>query len=738
MDKTINDGKLKALYDKLIEKRKAELQSYYDRNKEIYKKFKEVREQLKNHPNNLANSDDVQQLFIGDGVASKGQSQSTIPEGKFSEVVEEEAFLKLASNIILEPNLTNYNALTEQWKKEDNEGQEARGFFPKNNPQLINRAIAACTDTVSVLANKYNFNKIFNWLEEEGLVPAYPKEKATDWFSKNQWLMQTLREKFELEIASGQTDNLWLNMFIWELNENYDNIGNLLMLFNSKNLKSNKTPFKSLNRILFGPPGTGKTYHTIRQAVEYLDGTIDEATYKKRFEELKAEGRVVFTTFHQSFSYEDFVEGLKATINEEGNITYQVEDGIFKTMCQSAASKTITDSNEKINLEGRTIWKMSLGNTLGDDSVIYDECIDNNYIALGYGRDIDFSDCGTKQATKEKLSQEKEVGKNDFELTAVHNLKNIMKNGDLIIVSDGNLKFRAIAEVTGDYRFLNNEERSDYQQIRQVKWHKTFSPSLSREKLCKKTFSQMTLYRLGQHTIDYEKLDKLLNDPITTENLPHLLIIDEINRGNISRIFGELITLIEEDKREGNENELSVTLPYSKEPFAVPNNLAILGTMNTADRSLTQLDLALRRRFEFVEMLPDYTTLTGITVHEVDIAELLEKINNRIECLLDRDHLIGHAYFMELIKLNNKEEKQAKLADIFKNKLIPLLQEYFYEDWENIRLVLGGSGKKIITEKSIKEEGFPKKLSLIGNDQLDNELKSSEFYDGIINPYKQS
>lgn len=518
----------------------------------------------------------------------------------------------------------------------------------------------------------------------------------------------------------------------------YDNIGNLPMFADTNSSKNNKMPIKSFNRILFGPPGTGKTYHTIREAVKYLDGTIDEVTYKKRFEELKAEGRVVFTTFHQSFAYEDFIEGLKATTNEEGNITYQVEDGIFKAICQSAASKTIADSKEKINLEGRTIWKMSLGNTLADNEVIYEECVDNNYIALGWGRDIDFSGCDNKQLIKEKLSQEKEIRKYDYELTSVHNFKNTIKKGDLVIISDGNLKFRAIAEVTGDYQFLGNEERSDYQQIRPVIWHKIFSPSLTIGKLFKKKLSQMTLYQLGKQTIDNEKLNKLLNDKlITIENLPHLLIIDEINRGNISRIFGELITLLEEDKRAGNENALSVTLPYSKDSFSVPNNLAILGTMNTADRSLTQLDLALRRRFEFVEMLPDYTTLGGITVHKIDIAKLLEKINNRVECLLDRDHLIGHAYFLPLKKADNQEEM---LANIFKNKLIPLLQEYFYEDWETIRLVLGRAGDEIIIKKGIDEEGFPNRLSLIGNDQLqlDEKLKSSAFYNGIIEPYKQS
>jgi len=168
----------------------------------------------------------------------------------------------------------------------------------------------------------------------------------------------------------------------------------------------------------------------------------------------------------------------------------------------------------------------------------------------------------------------------------------------------------------------------------------------------------------------------------------YAIFIDEINRGNISSIFGELITLIEDDKREGKPNQIKATLPYSKNLFSVPNNLYIIGTMNTADRSVEALDTALRRRFSFIEMNPEPETLnhSEFKCDGIDLTKLLIAINGRIEKLLDKDYCIGHSYFMTI---KNKNKPLEELNEIFKNKILPLLQEYFYGDWGKIMLVVG-------------------------------------------------
>lgn len=195
--------------------------------------------------------------------------------------------------------------------------------------------------------------------------------------------------------------------------------------------------------------------------------------------------------------------------------------------------------------------------------------------------------------------------------------------------------------------------------------------------------------------------------PIDGKQAPsYVLIIDEINRGDISRIFGELITIIEEDKRLGQDHEIIVTLPYSREAFGLPPNLYIIGTMNTADRSIALIDIALRRRFFFEEMMPDHTILRDkLEDCDVNLSEMLEVMNERLEYLYDRDHTLGHAYFLKVKDLK-------ELLEVFRNKVIPLLQEYFFNDWRRIDMVLGCQAeqksdlnkkiKKIIEEKGLK------------------------------------
>ena len=240
---------------------------------------------------------------------------------------------------------------------------------------------------------------------------------------------------------------------------------------------------------------------------------------------------------------------------------------------------------------------------------------------------------------------------------------------------------------------------------------------MSKDGLKKILFDQnnsKSSYRYGTHP------DAVLEDMLST--MSYVLIIDEINRGNISKIFGELITLIEPSKRLGADDEIIVELPYSKEKFGVPSNLYIIGTMNTADRSIALMDTALRRRFEFVEMMPEYDELNETTIEGINVGEMLKTINERIEYLYDRDHTIGHAYFMSLKDGADIEE----LASICKNKILPLLQEYFYDDWEKIRLVLGES--QFIKEKKPANALFKSGTDYI-NDKILYEIDKEAFYD---------
>lgn len=470
------------------------------------------------------------------------------------------------------------------------------------------------------------------------------------------------------------------------------------------------------NTILYGPPGTGKTYETVTQAVQLLDPAFfvehSESRPKihERFKELIARGYVSFVTFHQSFSYEEFVEGLKVQSNDDGSVSYEVEDGIFKTLCLSAASKETTRENISVPVNGKRIWKMSLGNTLGDDAFIFDECIEGGYMLLGYGNAIDFTGASSKTEVHQRY---KDAGysdaDNDYSVTSITRFILDMQIGDIVVISDGNRKFRAIGEISSDYAYHERTDQMKYTQKREINWLRVYSPSRPFEDLMNNIFSQMTLYELKSPSINLNRLEELISansDPknITGENTARVMIIDEINRGNISKIFGELITLIEDDKRAGRPEALAARLPYSKGLFSVPDNVFIIGTMNTADRSLTGLDTALRRRFHFTEVEPDPDLLLSIKIDEIEVWRILTTINQRIELLLGREYLLGHSYFLPL----NEDPSIANLGNIFSNTVIPQLREYFFDDWEKIHRVLGDHQKsakhQIVTRKYSDDE----------------------------------
>lgn len=339
--------------------------------------------------------------------------------------------------------------------------------------------------------------------------------------------------------------------------------------------KENKTEVVyDKNMILYGPPGTGKTYSTAIYAVAICDNkNVEELKENyndvmERYNALLKEGRVKFVTFHQSYGYEEFIEGIKPVLNNQNGIGYTIENGAFKAFCKDATK-----------VEG-----------------------ENSHNAVAGDNDADVS---------------------------------------------------------------------------------------------------------------IEQQDKEL------PNKNYVFVIDEINRGNISKIFGELITLIEDTKRAGMDEARTAVLPYSGDLFSVPSNVYILGTMNTADRPISLMDTALRRRFQFIEMMPDVAILEKIganRVGDLDIALMLKTINERITYLYDREHTIGHAFFTKLAK----DPSVDTLRSIFEKSVIPLLQEYFYEDYQKIQFVLGDNEKED-EFKFIRDEELNVKNIFKGNveDALD-------------------
>ncbi len=460
------------------------------------------------------------------------------------------------------------------------------------------------------------------------------------------------------------------------------------------------------NIILYGPPGTGKTYNTVAYAVAIIEGkTLDEvkaedyATVKKRYEDYKSSGQIAFTTFHQSYGYEEFIEGIKPNVNEdnEEGLDYSVEPGVFKAFCDKAlVSLSSNDDNYGLN-KSPVVWKVSLEKTF--DNPTRRECLENGHIRIGwdqYGKDI-VEDMDFFAGGKNELNA----------------FINKMRIGDIIFSCYSASTIDAIGVVTGEYEW--HDEYEKYKRVRSVKW---LVKGISEEITDLNGGKNMTLssvYRLRVDATDalkiVEKYDAGEYDELNQKN--YVFIIDEINRGNISKIFGELITLIEQTKRIGAEEEMTISLPYSpNKTFGVPKNVYILGTMNTADRSIAMMDTALRRRFSFEEMMPESDVLRKINANQVvqdgetlDVAAMLDVINKRIEYLYDREHTIGHAFFTGL----KNEPTIDKLASIFEKSVIPLLQEYFYEDYSKIQLVLGDNNKT----------GENKQYQFIRDDKLD-------------------
>jgi len=510
-----------------------------------------------------------------------------------------------------------------------------------------------------------------------------------------------------------------------------------------------------INQILYGPPGTGKTYNSINLAVEIadpkfmskIDDKLDLRTQiRKRYLELVLEGRISFTTFHQSMCYEDFIEGIKPETRADGTIYYTTKPGIFKRFCDEITRRGTASSND---LDSQTPVAESTISGISDQEFdqLFDKYIENlpndseterSSVVLKTKRGNNFDVYRQPQKStivvragsmrtkstinKKELKQVYRGTKTptfgSYEHILINEIFKLRKGESELSINDRfDLSYSKLcsdldsmkdqlmkAKTPSGTEFGISLNRNGNLTVHTAPQFKP-SVTLTRENLyAHATGGKVPTYDKGYFLGVLELLkqkygyngEHIASAHPETENTSvsrdnYVLIIDEINRGNVSQIFGELITLIEPDKRAGMPEALVVTLPYSQKKFSVPPNLYIIGTMNTADRSVEALDTALRRRFSFTEMAPEYSLLDGKIVDGLDLGKLLKTINDRIEALIDKDHAIGHSYFLKVMK------DECSLKSVFFNEIIPLLQEYFYGNYGKIELVLGSGFVKAET-----------------------------------------
>ena len=480
--------------------------------------------------------------------------------------------------------------------------------------------------------------------------------------------------------------------------------------------KMNKILESKKQIILYGVPGVGKTY-LAKNFIEKQNNTTSKTI-----------------TFHQAFAYEEFIEGLRPK-DENEKVVYKIEDGIFKKMCILAIWEALNGNNGN-----NTDLEVVANNMITDFNILIEKFKEKYppgstlhtlkrktpFKIIGYGNksirlkptnkqySITFSDL------KDMLYCEINGGKLKKEPDKI---SLINKNGNKIKnVISGRIPYGCTIynelKLAGLPAYGELEENTNLYDNRVIKNNQEVIidniDNETYEEIKKEVIQKLKEHKKSKNVFDFENTSK------------YYLIIDEINRGNISNILGELITLLEKDKRLGEDNEIIIDLPYSKEPFAVPPNLYIIGTMNTADKSIALLDTALRRRFGFLEIEPNYDLITKdnlinvwkekcndkefnkIKKEDIEkmfqklgndefLKKLLETINTKITLLKDRDHRIGHSYFLNVKDIDD-------LRFVWYNEIIPLLMEYFYNDWESLKEILKGFVKSEKHNKIINSD----------------------------------
>lgn len=447
------------------------------------------------------------------------------------------------------------------------------------------------------------------------------KIEYEDWinYAKSEWYELNESEIFQYQLQQGIVRV-----------QNREIYKKALHLWNNRNAGKTQIAFENtqtnmaLNQILFGPPGTGKTYNSIDKAIAIATGfSADHFSNKKQFDELRKQGQIEFVTFHQNYSYEDFMIGIRPNVSEAtSELSFKKHYGIFYEIAKRA----------KENYE----------NSLKDEQTISRE----NWVNEKFGEFKEYVENEIDENGKFAIKNNVSIYSVEDEVFIYTGEK---ENGELWKNQRIGMHYDALINIY----LADVQNRQDIKRLENIpsleKQHATYSFELIEK------FREFLTEKGYQYKSTIVKKEPLKN---------FVLIIDEINRANISKVFGELITLLEDDKRIGKPNELKITLPNGEKEFGVPPNLYLIGTMNTADKSIALIDIALRRRFEFVGYYPDYENENL----KPEATTLLQKINEEIYKLKNSaDYLIGHAYFM----------KDETIETTLRNKVVPLLMEYF-------------------------------------------------------------
>ncbi|SFW90384.1 McrB family protein [Chitinophaga sancti] len=470
------------------------------------------------------------------------------------------------------------------------------------------------------------------------------------------------------EIKPGDLDYLNENLFIPKMNLEFLKSKDETSESNGDERDDQNFKIMFLNTILFGPPGTGKTFHSVSHSVAIVENkgidsilAEDREEVKRRFDLYTKDGQIVFCTFHQSMNYEDFIEGIKPIepTSEGEQLYYAVEDGIFKKICTEASfsyvRKTANAETEKVL----------------DFSAEYDNFLDSINEQFSKGKKIELPTRSGGKLTVEGVSDRNNIW-----------VRHIDGNRPYTVSKRRLAKLSQAFPALNDVTNINKQFRTEIGGSNSSAYWSILNAIRKRSSDLNDKSNNTIVGKEYSYEDKKEIIESLTAENYNVENQKRfVLIIDEINRGNVSNIFGELITLIEDDKRLGKDEALKAKLPYSKDSFGVPPNIYIIGTMNTADRSIEALDTALRRRFSFVPKMPEESTL-GLTTDGIDLSKILQTINTRLRVLKDNDHTIGHAWFWNVTDIKG-------LKKIYDNKILPLLQEYFYNDYEKLGLVLG-------------------------------------------------